>query len=64
MSNDRFTLEAIDSFVEMGLKLDFKDPIVLKEDGIVAIKDEWKIIMVMSEAAWEKFIIIRHGSSK
>lgn len=64
MSNDRFTLAAIDSLLEHGAKFHFEDPIVQKEDGMVVIKDKGKIMLLMSEAAWQKLIMVRREGEK
>jgi len=64
MSNDRFTLAAIDNLLENGAKFHFEDPIVEKKDGMVAIKDRGKIMLLMSEAAWQKLIMVRREGEK
>lgn len=64
MSNDRFTLAAIDSLLENGAKFHFEDPVVQKGDGMVVVKDKGKIMLLMSEAAWEKLIMVRRENKE
>jgi len=64
MSNDRFTLAAIDNLLENGAKFHFEDPVVQKEDGMVVVKDKGKIMLLMSETAWQKLIMVRRDGKE
>ena len=64
MSDDRFTLTAIDSLVEAGMRSNLENHRLLRDDGLILIYSNDELQLVLSEEAWSKMALIRNESDE